>query len=759
MYASGYSEVSKYSPQTKKKMQYHSKGKSCGYYMRIIFFFSSLIQSLIIVSLVLFLIYGKDQDSASTSRIQDLEESFSRLSIENVALRQQRKNLTNLLNATLTEKARNDWDLYRLRVFSNISASIIQDQEKRILKSSNELNMCNARAILTGGVSGPCPMILPGGGFNCERVVEHVRAKLGLVEANFTQTYQRLSREKEEIAKERDHLNLQAIGLRREKFMYEKEVEFCKQSCQTDFANSLNGISNVTKAFLQKIDSLFPSHLAFQLTCARQREHLEQIRFNCTSLSREVEDKFQRYLDSVGAQMSTIHSENSRLKAENLRFSEDYRWCTQNRTAMIAKNKRNLEDLQQKQDIRMERVLLEKQNLNGELTVLNNSVNYKNKEVEHLKERLKQLEVTCNPKTMIDLGGLPGGSRTGSSSNTGSWNLFGGGSSSTSQLGRTGSTFNKPGSTGSLNPSLGSGSSTGSGYNKPASTGTGSTGSSFFSTGSGSSTGSGLNKPASTGTGSTGSSFFSTGSGSSTGSGYNKPASTGTGSTGSSFFSTGSGSSTGSGLNKPASTGTGSTGSSFFSTGSGSSTGSGYNKPASTGTGSSSTSLLSSGTGSSTGLGFKKPGGGGFFGLASSNPSVASSGTNLNKPTLTGRSSSTTGSTGSSTSFGSSATSSTKPSTNTRSSSSSSTSSGSTGTGNKNSAFSWFGLGSSSKTGSENGKGPSAGNSYGGNGFDGGRPHGQGGGPYNVAQHIRDLQLLINPSGPEEKQDLSRIMG
>ncbi|XP_075877142.1 plasmalemma vesicle associated protein a isoform X5 [Nelusetta ayraudi] len=731
MYASGYSEVSKYSPQTKKKMQYHSKGKSCGYYMRIIFFFSSLIQSLIIVSLVLFLIYGKDQDSASTSRIQDLEESFSRLSIENVALRQQRKNLTNLLNATLTEKARNDWDLYRLRVFSNISASIIQDQEKRILKSSNELNMCNARAILTGGVSGPCPMILPGGGFNCERVVEHVRAKLGLVEANFTQTYQRLSREKEEIAKERDHLNLQAIGLRREKFMYEKEVEFCKQSCQTDFANSLNGISNVTKAFLQKIDSLFPSHLAFQLTCARQREHLEQIRFNCTSLSREVEDKFQRYLDSVGAQMSTIHSENSRLKAENLRFSEDYRWCTQNRTAMIAKNKRNLEDLQQKQDIRMERVLLEKQNLNGELTVLNNSVNYKNKEVEHLKERLKQLEVTCNPKTMIDLGGLPGGSRTGSSSNTGSWNLFGGGSSSTSQLGRTGSTFNKPGSTGSLNPSLGSGSSTGSGYNKPASTGTGSTGSSFFSTGSGSSTGSGLNKPASTGTGSTGSSFFSTGSGSSTGSGYNKPASTGTGSTGSSFFSTGSGSSTGSALNKPASTGTGS----------------------------SSTSLLSSGTGSSTGLGFKKPGGGGFFGLASSNPSVASSGTNLNKPTLTGRSSSTTGSTGSSTSFGSSATSSTKPSTNTRSSSSSSTSSGSTGTGNKNSAFSWFGLGSSSKTGSENGKGPSAGNSYGGNGFDGGRPHGQGGGPYNVAQHIRDLQLLINPSGPEEKQDLSRIMG
>lgn len=135
MYSSGYSHVSKYSTQAQKKMQYHSKGKSCGYYMRIVFFFSSLIQSLIIVSLVLFLIYGKNQDSVSTSGIQDLEESFSRLSIENVALRQQRKNLTTLLNATLTEKARNDWDLAKLRYFSNISAVIIQDIDKRVVRN------------------------------------------------------------------------------------------------------------------------------------------------------------------------------------------------------------------------------------------------------------------------------------------------------------------------------------------------------------------------------------------------------------------------------------------------------------------------------------------------------------------------------------------------------------------------------------------------------------------------------------------------
>lgn len=134
MYSSRYSYVPKHSPTAQKKMQYNSKGKSCGYYLRIVFFFSSLIQSLIIVSLVLFLIYGDKQDSASLSRVQDLEESFSRLSIENVALKRQRKNLTMLLNTTLTEKAHNDWELNRLRYHSNISIVLFRDVEMTVVR-------------------------------------------------------------------------------------------------------------------------------------------------------------------------------------------------------------------------------------------------------------------------------------------------------------------------------------------------------------------------------------------------------------------------------------------------------------------------------------------------------------------------------------------------------------------------------------------------------------------------------------------------
>lgn len=65
MYNSSYSRA-KLAPDT----LHRSRGKSCGYYMRIVFFFSSLIQSLIIVSLVLFLIYGQPEKSAEEKRVE-----------------------------------------------------------------------------------------------------------------------------------------------------------------------------------------------------------------------------------------------------------------------------------------------------------------------------------------------------------------------------------------------------------------------------------------------------------------------------------------------------------------------------------------------------------------------------------------------------------------------------------------------------------------------------------------------------------------
>ncbi|CAB1436614.1 unnamed protein product [Pleuronectes platessa] len=711
MYSSGYSQVSKHGPGALKRTQYRSKGKSCGYYMRIVFFFSSLIQSLIIVSLVLFLVYGKTQDSASTERIHDLEESFSRLSIENVALRQQRKNLTNLLNTTLTLKARNDWDLERFRHYTNISTFIIQDFERKLQQCKQDFFMCNASPRF------PCDCSTrQSDNCNCGLLVERLKARLELVESNFTQTIQRMRIEVEQTAKERDYINLEAIRLRREISIQEKDLQIHKEKCKGDFFQSLSGVSNVSKAFLMKIESLFPTHLAFQLTCTKQRDYLEQIQTNCTSLSREVEDKLQRYLNSVGKELLDTQAKNSRLQAENLRLSSDYRVCIQNRTGLIKEHREKLDRLQQKHDQEKERLLMDKMRLNGEMDVLVNNVKFKIKEVDHLTQQINHLNMSCMSKP---------GFATGSNYRTGtlsqpSWGGYGGGGSSSAngaQLSRTGS--------GGLGSSLGS---SGSIFNKQGSTGTGSSSSSFLSPGSSSSLGSSgsiFNKQGSTGTGSSSSSFLSPGSSSSLGSSgsiFNKQGSTGTGSASSSFLSPGSSSSLGSSgslFNKPGSTGTGSSSSSFLSPGSSSSLGSSgsiFNKLGSTGTGSSSSSGSSSSLGS-TGSGLNRFGSSGkSSSLSSSGPSssLGSSGSLFNKQgsTGTGSSSSSHSSSGSSSSLGSSGSLFNKQgSTGTGSSSSSHSSSGSssslgssgslfnkpgsTGTGSSSSSHSSFGSSSS----------------------------------------------------------------
>ena len=354
------------------------------------------------------------------------------------------------------------------------------------------------------------------------------------MEANCTQLSQKQKREMDQINKDIDNLHLEAIGLRRDKLKHEREAELCKERCKTEFVQSLSGISNVTNAFLNKIDSLFSTHMPFHLTCDKQREHLDRIQFNCTSLSREIEEKFQDYLNIAGDQMSSVQAENSRLKAENWRLSEDYRFCIQNRSGLLQQHKQNINRLQEKHDQFKERLLIEKNNLDGEIMILNKTVNLKNTEVAYLAAQLKQLNLTCLARVserwshicanlhsllmpnaadlnvslswfQTPFGTSYGGSRSSSSSNS-AWNMFGnggtgtgsfGGSSSSTGLGQTsrsgtasssvysgassssiGSSNNKPGSNGGLlsffapNPSS---SSSGSGLNKPGVSGRSST--------------------------------------------------------------------------------------------------------------------------------------------------------------------------------------------------------------------------------------------------------------------------------------------
>lgn len=125
------------------KKMYRPEEKGCGYYMKLIFFFSSLIQSLIIVSLVLFLVYGQPEQTTEEKRVKELEKNNDKLSLEKMSLQDKVKNLTKQLNITVTAKKAADKDIQLLRDLaknSTITINFLQSKWVRIGFSTLVMN-------------------------------------------------------------------------------------------------------------------------------------------------------------------------------------------------------------------------------------------------------------------------------------------------------------------------------------------------------------------------------------------------------------------------------------------------------------------------------------------------------------------------------------------------------------------------------------------------------------------------------------------
>lgn len=391
MYSGGY-------PQTKftvdAKNMHKSNAKSCGYYWRIIFFFSSLIQSLIIVTLVLFMVYGHPEQSSEEKRVQDLQQSFMQLAAENKLLQQAKGNLTRLLNVTLTQKLKNDQDLQKLRHLANVSRITI-------INVSNKLAQCDVdkRNIQRGpGACNNNPVITDP--ISSGKVAQ-LQAMYRLLQLNFTQTVQQLSRDCEGVSQARDALRLESISLRRNATDLQRQLQVYGERCKSDFVQSLSGIQEVTLAFKERIDGLFPALFPFQLTCEKQREQLQQMRSNCSSLSHDIETKYQGYLDSVVAQVSQIRRQSVELQVQYSRLQDDLRWCQQNRTAERGESGRRSQEEQRKHDGEVERLLKEQKRLRNENELQKQSINLKSSQISLLTNQVLSLNNSlkhCVPK-------------------------------------------------------------------------------------------------------------------------------------------------------------------------------------------------------------------------------------------------------------------------------------------------------------------------------------------------------------------------
>uniref|UniRef100_A0A4W5RPV2 Plasmalemma vesicle associated protein b n=2 Tax=Hucho hucho TaxID=62062 RepID=A0A4W5RPV2_9TELE len=373
-----------------------AKGKSCGYYMRVVFFFSSLIQTLIIVSLVLFLVYGQPEKSAEERRVEELEQSFNRISENNINLRKDKADLGAALGARKAEKTALEGEVAALKKVANASGEQIK---ALILKASK----CDADKKIEMSHVGCSTLIST---LNIEvktlqALNSQQAAMIKLITANFTKTSQYIHIERDNAIKDRDAHNLETISLRRENTNLKEHLKLYTQKCKEDFAKSLEGIQMVTSNFLVRIDNLFPHSMTFHLTCEKQTEQMENIRARCSNLSKEVEDKFQRYLDNVGSKVANIQAQSSRLEVQNSHLTLDLQQCHQNRSVAAAEGSRLLLEIQENHDRQVETLLKEQNRLREEKSLQGERLVLREAEVKTLNGNVESLTTAltnCNPK-------------------------------------------------------------------------------------------------------------------------------------------------------------------------------------------------------------------------------------------------------------------------------------------------------------------------------------------------------------------------
>ncbi|KAI4900802.1 hypothetical protein NFI96_022556, partial [Prochilodus magdalenae] len=396
MYNSGYSQAKM---GLAAKSLHRSKERSCGYYVRIVLFFFSLIQSLIIVSLVLFLIYGEPQQTVEEKRIQELEQSYSRLSLENVALKAKEKNyvrtqvlLTSLSlprsSVTKTWLTYANWPTFRPlpspTCTLNGCKSIVTELWFVFCSLQSQSEMDKRSSLSPAHM----PCTATGDRF-LEHRVRQAEELQKLLRSNFTEQMHLTKLELEDA--QTDRFQLEGIELRRDKAFLEERINMYEKKCKEDFVQSLEGIPNITREFLKKVDDLFSKHISFQLSCDEQSIQLESIHANCSSLSTEVETKLQAYLDKVGSQVTTTIGENAKCVTENKHLNEDATLCKTNQTNIIEEDKKVLKQVQQTYDKDLERLLLDVTKLNGNKKLLENLLSVKEIEIKMLTNSVNDL--------------------------------------------------------------------------------------------------------------------------------------------------------------------------------------------------------------------------------------------------------------------------------------------------------------------------------------------------------------------------------
>lgn len=360
--------------------------RGCWYYLRYFFLFVSLIQSLIILGLVLFMVYG-NVHVGTESNLQATERRAGSLYSQVLGLTATQANLSKELNITAGAR---DTLMQRLmtsrRDLDRINASFRQCQAELMIYVTNQRYM--AAIILS---EKQCGEQLKETNKSCDALALTLNQKIKTLEVELAKEKVVCTKEKEELVRSKQAVEEQLAECGKAREQQQQERQLAEEQLLMVQAHCLPLDKDKLETELRTLwkDSIIPRTLDMGYSLYHPiNPELASIRRTCDHLPTIMSTKAEELARSLRAGINSVAHENSDLKRQKLEAERGLR-ASQEAKGKAEKEAQAREAKLQAECTRQTQLVLEeKAALRKERDNLAKLLEEKKREAEQLKMQL-----------------------------------------------------------------------------------------------------------------------------------------------------------------------------------------------------------------------------------------------------------------------------------------------------------------------------------------------------------------------------------
>ncbi|KAJ1085765.1 hypothetical protein NDU88_005890 [Pleurodeles waltl] len=343
----------------------HSKQKGCWSYLKYFFLFTSLIQSLIILGLVLFMVYGNPQIS-NESHLQEKERSAHDMNRQIMGFKAQMANMSRLLNAT-----RREADQSRLLQQSAQRFMGVLNHTNAALRTENmQLRMLTMSCRTAINTATKCEQQMKELNLTCSaeklqlREEKHHLAMNQLAAIhNCTTGKQTLVQAADTATAERESFHKQMLALREEKRALSDQLNQFKASCSAIDDRFQAELKQLERNFNAAVQKAMPNQAVspFQLS-----PHVNPLGQDCRPITAELTNFVKDSVNRLNTHVSSVIAENSLLRTQQTQDKSQLDECQRTKESMVTETKAAVQRQQARCDAEMSLIYKEKENLKRE---------------------------------------------------------------------------------------------------------------------------------------------------------------------------------------------------------------------------------------------------------------------------------------------------------------------------------------------------------------------------------------------------------